>query len=110
LVGFVALFRQLSYLRNIPVHTASHAFGPNDSIVRCAALHCGARWLIKIDIADFFGSVTEIQAYRVFRSLNYNPLVSLEMARICTDRVPHSAKYDLAFWKIRDKTYPIESY
>lgn len=97
-------------LRNIPVHAASHAFGPDDSIVKCAALHCGARWLIKIDVADFFGSVTEIQAYRIFRSLDYNPLISLEMARICTDRVPHSAKYDIASWQTKGKKYSIESY
>lgn len=92
------------------VHPASHAFRKDDSIVRCARVHCEAKWLIKIDIADFFGSVTEIQAFRVFRSLGYNPLISLEMARLCTYRVPLSKKYNSGSWKSRKTNYVISYY
>jgi len=97
-------------LRHIPVHPASHAFAPGNSTVECAAVHCEARWLVKMDIADFFGSVTEIQAFRAFLSLGYNRLISLEMARLCTDAVPKSAKYDLKSWKSRKKEYKISRY
>ncbi|MBL8476000.1 MAG: RNA-directed DNA polymerase [Methyloversatilis sp.] len=86
-------------LQRVQVHRASHAFKKGDSIVRCADRHAGARWLIKMDIADFFGSVSEIDIYRVFVALGYNPLVSFELARICTELPFRSDKYKLASWK-----------
>lgn len=97
-------------LKNAPVHSASYAFGQGDSTVKCASKHCGAKWLVKIDIADFFGSISEIQVYRVFRSLGYAPLVSFELARICTDRVPQSEKYRLAAWRSKEKGYVVAPY
>jgi len=92
------------------VHRASHAFCKGDSTVRCARVHCEAKWLIKMDIADFFGSITEIQAFRVFRSLGYNSLVSFEMARLCTYRVPNSKKYMLSQWKSWHSSHKINYY
>jgi RNA-directed DNA polymerase len=40
--------------------------------------------MIKTDLHNFFPAVSERSVYRVFRSLGYAPLVSFEMARICT--------------------------
>lgn len=94
----------------LPVHTASHAFRTGDSIVKCAAVHENARWIIKIDIADFFGSITEIQVYRIFRSFGYNALISFEMARICTDKLIKSAKYKLDSWNVRAQDRKIGDY
>ncbi|EPL3170453.1 reverse transcriptase family protein [Serratia marcescens] len=71
-------------LKGLPVHPASHAFRKGNSIKKCASRHCGAKWLIKIDIADFFSSVSEIQVYRIFRALKYQPLVAFELTRLCT--------------------------
>ena len=71
-------------LKDIPVHTASHAFRSGNSIQNCAAKHCGARWMIKLDITDFFESTSEIQVFRVFRKLGYQPLVAFELSRLCT--------------------------
>lgn len=73
-------------LRSLPVHVASHAFSPGSNIVKCAEKHCGAKWMVKLDISDFFGSISEMQVYRVFLGLGYQPLVSFEMARLCTYR------------------------
>lgn len=73
-----------SILRLLPTHSASYAYSPGASAIDCARLHCGARWLIKLDVENFFESISEIQVYRVFRSLGYQPLISFEMARICT--------------------------
>ncbi|ROZ79290.1 RNA-directed DNA polymerase [Pseudomonas neustonica] len=73
-------------LRQVRPHPASHAFSPGGSIVKCASEHCNAKWLIKLDIADFFGSISEIQIYHAFRKLGYQPLISFELARLCTDR------------------------
>ena len=65
-------------------HPASYAYAPGDSPRKCAAMHCGARWLIRVDVRRFFESVTEVQAYRVFRGFGYPALVSFEMARLST--------------------------
>ncbi|WP_051299946.1 reverse transcriptase family protein [Methylobacter luteus] len=66
------------------VHSASTAYAPGCSILEAASPHCGCRWLIKVDIKNFFESVSEISAYHAFRSLGYQPLVSFELARLCT--------------------------
>ncbi|MEH6801288.1 MAG: reverse transcriptase family protein [Halopseudomonas sabulinigri] len=65
-------------------HPSSTAFAPNCRLVDAAAPHCASRWLIKVDVQRFFESISEIDCYRVFRNLGYQPLVSLELSRICT--------------------------
>jgi RNA-directed DNA polymerase len=97
-------------LSKVAPHTASHAFAPGSSTVACATQHRGARWLIKMDIADFFGSITEIQVYRVFRNLGYNALVSFELAGLCTDAPWKSGKYVLRSWQAHYPRKRIEAY
>ncbi len=83
----------------VPVHHNSFAFCPGSSIVGCAAKHCGAQWLIKLDVSGFFSSISELQVYRVFRSLQYQPLVAFELARLCTFAPEASTRYLLANWQ-----------
>ncbi|KRA97937.1 hypothetical protein ASD83_12785 [Devosia sp. Root685] len=71
-------------LARIRPHGASVAFSKGDKLVEAARPHCGARWLIKLDVSNFFESINETAVYRVFRSLGYQPLVCMEMARLCT--------------------------
>jgi len=68
----------------VPNHKSSYAFIKGKSIKDCAAQHCGAQWLIKLDIINFFESISEVQVFRVFRKLGYQSLVSFELARLCT--------------------------
>jgi RNA-directed DNA polymerase len=97
-------------LNKIPPHAASHAFSPGSSIAGCAREHAGARWLVKMDIADFFGSITEIQVYRVFRELGYGALVSFELARLCTTVPFASAKHSMKSWQVRFRRSRIQLY
>lgn len=97
-------------LNKIHPHPASHAFSPGSSIANCARQHIGARWLIKIDIADFFGSITEIQVYRIFQALGYNKLISFELARLCTILPEHSEKHRMKPWKAWHTRKRIEYY
>ncbi|TYL54034.1 reverse transcriptase family protein [Agromyces mariniharenae] len=71
-------------LERTPTHPASFAYRPGTSIVHCAEQHAGASWMVKMDLHDFFGTVTETSVYRVFRRLGYAKLVSFELARITT--------------------------
>lgn len=88
-------------LNEVQPHTASHAFSPGSSIADCARQHAGARWLVKVDIADFFGSVTEIQVFHIFHKLGYNELISFELARLCTTLPAASAKHSMKAWQVR---------
>jgi len=67
-----------------PRHPNSYAYDSGTSTVDCAKRHVGATWLIKTDIHNFFPSITEKDVYELFRQLNYSPLLSFEIARICT--------------------------
>ncbi|MCA6952793.1 reverse transcriptase family protein [Pectobacterium polaris] len=98
-------------LEKLPVHVSSQAFKKGNSIKKCASRHCGAKWLIKIDIADFFSSISEIQVYRVFRSLNYQPLVAFELARICTVGTHNNSPRGVfSNWKILNPNNVISVY
>jgi RNA-directed DNA polymerase len=68
----------------ILLHPASTAFAPGSKLIDAAAPHCRCRWLVKLDVKNFFESISEISAYRSFRHLGYQPLISFEMARICS--------------------------
>src|SRR5262249_15519185 len=69
-------------LNHVRPHSNSFAYAPDTSIVRCARMHCGCRWLVKMDISRFFESISEIQVCRVFRQLGYRPLVAFQLARL----------------------------
>lgn len=74
-------------LKPIRPHPASYAFHRDGGIVKAAARHVNCTWLVKMDVSDFFDSISERAVYRVFRDLGYGALLSFQMARICT-RVP----------------------
>ena len=88
----------------IDPHPRSFAFSKNASTKRCAAQHSGARWLVKMDVSGFFGSISEIQVYRVFLKAGYQPLVAFELARLATYAPQESPRYLRAAW-VRRKPY-----
>lgn len=77
-------------LQKMDVHDASTAFKSGCDIVEAASRHCGCRWLIKMDIVNFFESVSEQQVFHVFSAAGYQKLVAFELARICTRMGQHS--------------------
>lgn len=71
-------------LQFAPIHSDSYAYHPKSNPVFAAKVHSNSTWLIKVDIQDFFHSISEHKVYSAFRSLGYSRLLSLELARICT--------------------------
>lgn len=69
-------------------HPASFAFQPGRNLIDAAQKHADCRWLLKMDVVDFFESISERQVYWIFRSLGYGALVSFEFARLCTRQHP----------------------
>jgi RNA-directed DNA polymerase len=74
-------------LNVVKPHDASYAFAKDRDLVKSARKHAGARWLVKMDVTSFFESISEQQAYFVFRRLGYPALFCFQLARICT-RLP----------------------
>jgi RNA-directed DNA polymerase len=89
--------------QHLPVHSDSVAYMPGDSVVEAARRHAGSIWLVKVDVRDFFHSIDECAVYKVLRRSGYNPLVSLEIARICT-RARHGPFIP------RHRRYTVDSY
>lgn len=75
-------------LTGLKIHRASFAYSRGLSIRHCAEAHVGARWLLKLDLHDFFGSIDESRIYRVVRELGYPKLAAFEIGRICTRPKP----------------------
>lgn len=76
-----------------PPHEASCAFWKGSNIVEAAQRHCASKWLIKLDILNFFESISEQSVYHVFSRIGYQPLIAFELARLCTrQRKPFYAR------------------
>src|SRR5690606_35131925 len=90
-------------LQPIPTHKSNFAFIRGRSIKDCAARHSGAKWLIKLDIVNFFETISELQVFSVFNSLGYQPLISFELARLCTIGSPENSPRKLYkhWWAIK---------
>lgn len=71
-------------LYRLPVHSSCYSYHKNSSIVQCAEKHCSSKWLIKLDIENFFDTINEVEVYKVFRKIGYKPLIAFGLARICT--------------------------
>jgi RNA-directed DNA polymerase len=97
-------------LSKAKAHPTCFSFLPKTSIRDCAAQHRGARWVIKVDISAFFGSISERDAFDVFVKLGYRSLVAFEMARIATDAPLFSKRYMAAPWKRALGNYAITQY
>ncbi len=89
-------------LTKIKPHTRSFAYSQGSSILKCAQPHCGCRWLIKIDVKNFFESISEINVYNFFRKYGYQPLISFELSRICTRMKYYRRASEIPeLWKVR---------
>lgn len=77
-------------LHHTPRHDASRAFHRKANIKETARLHCGCKWLIKMDIRNFFESIYEPKVYEVFLALGYPRLLAFELTRLCTRIVPRN--------------------
>jgi hypothetical protein len=89
------------------VHSASFAYAENCKIIKAAKLHCGCRWMLKLDVRNFFESFSEIAAYRVFRSFGYQPLISFELSRICTRLGNQTKTHSHPKWTATKNNYTV---
>ena len=72
-------------LANIPVHGAAHGFLPERSILTHARQHTNSSHVLRVDIEDFFPSVTFPRVKGVFRQAGYREQVATLLALFCTE-------------------------
>jgi hypothetical protein len=73
-------------LGKLRTHNKAFGYVPKRSILDMARMHLRSRWLIKVDLTNFFHNIDERAVYRVFQQrCGYSKLVAFELARICTD-------------------------
>jgi RNA-directed DNA polymerase len=72
-------------LARVPVHESAAAFLPGKNIAHNAARHAGAEVLVRLDLKDFFPSITFKRVKKTFQSLGYNEGVSTLFALLCTE-------------------------
>lgn len=76
---------QNTILVNQELHTAAMAFRRGVSIVDNARLHTNSRIVVRVDLKDFFPSITFARVRGLFESFGYNPGVATVLALLCTD-------------------------
>jgi hypothetical protein len=69
----------------LPVHGAAHGFLPGRSTLSNASAHTGARVVVKMDIKDFFPTVTLPRVKGIFRKAGYREQVATLLALLCTE-------------------------
>ena len=67
------------------LHPAAMAFRKGVSIVDNAKIHAGSEVIVRLDLKDFFPSITFSRVRGLFESFGYNPGVATVLALICTD-------------------------
>lgn len=80
-------------LAPLPVHRFAKGFVRGRSIRDNARFHVRQKAVLKLDIRDFFGSISHHRVVALFLSCGYSPEVSVLLARLCTfdDGLPQGA-------------------
>lgn len=99
-------------LAHLMPHSACYAYRRGRSAYDAASLHARARWLVKVDVKNFFESILEPKVYSVFRTAGYQPLIAFELARICTRlrTIDATEQRDRFIGSERLEKYSIEPY
>lgn len=71
-------------LRGSTAESPSFAYRKGVSVKDCARVHVGARWVLKLDLRDFFHSVDVGRVAKIFRKTGCDDGISQQLARICT--------------------------
>lgn len=75
-------------LEHIPPHAAAHGFRRGRSIKTFAAPHVGQRVVLRIDLRDFFPSVSVAQVQALFRTVGYPERVADLLSGLTTNAAP----------------------
>ncbi len=69
----------------LPVHGAAHGFLPGRSTLTNASAHTNPRVILKMDLKDFFPTVTLARVKGIFRKAGYREQTATLLALLCTE-------------------------
>lgn len=72
------------YLQRVNVHKCAHAYVQGKGVVAAARKMCGPKAVLKIDIADFFPTISFARVLGLFRSLGFDDDAAFILARLTT--------------------------
>jgi RNA-directed DNA polymerase len=75
-------------LEKIPLHEAAHGFCPGRSIRSFAEPHVGKRVVLRMDLTDFFPSISGARVRAFFHTAGYPEAVADRLGGICTNAAP----------------------
>jgi hypothetical protein len=75
-------------LEMIPVHDAAHGFRKGRSIQTFCAPHVGQRVVLKMDLRDFFPSISGARIQGLFRTMGYPEAVADLLGGLCINATP----------------------
>jgi len=75
-------------LDRVPVHAAVHGFCRGRSIETFARLHLGRDVVLRMDVADFFPSISGARIQALFRTMGYPEPVADLLGGLCTNAAP----------------------
>jgi RNA-directed DNA polymerase len=78
-------------LVHIPPHEVAHGFRTGRSVRSFAAPHAGRSIVVRMDLRDFFPTITAAWVTAVFLTAGYPEPVARRLAGLCTNRVPGAA-------------------
>ncbi|MBL8920311.1 MAG: RNA-directed DNA polymerase [Myxococcaceae bacterium] len=73
------------YFEKLPVHAAAHGFLPARSVLTNALAHVGADVVVKLDVKDFFPTVTWQRVKGLLRKAGVTEPVATLLALLCTE-------------------------
>jgi hypothetical protein len=75
-------------LDSIPLHAAAHGFCHERSIRTFAAPHVGKQVVLRLDLREFFTSISRARIQALFRTVGYPDTVANLLGGLCTNRTP----------------------
>jgi RNA-directed DNA polymerase len=77
-------------LEHVPPHEAAQGFTRGRSVITHARLHSARPVVLRLDLKDFFASVTAGRVFGVFRTLGYNRSVAHVLTGLSTNTIPQA--------------------
>jgi hypothetical protein len=77
-------------LAHVPPHDAAHGFTRGRSVASHARRHCGQAVVLRLDLKDFFASISAGRVFGIFRTLGYDRSVAHALTGLCTNTIPQA--------------------
>lgn len=75
-------------LDRVPVHISAHGFRRGHSCMSYVAQHVGMQTVLRMDLKNYFGSITARRVNAMYQTLGYPEGTAKYLTGLCTNRVP----------------------